>query len=487
MSTIHSDKSLQGANVSSDTVENPVTLQTDEGESAPTVEPEAVEGEQALVAAPGPVQVRVTRAPQPRRKRRRVWPVLAAFLLLLIVAGGVIARLTLLAPKSPPVFVWPAGSGPFAGQTFSQQQMYQIEQMPESMQDTLLAQLYVSHMTLDEKLGQLIMAQALTYNNSANTPDTMYMINQLHAGGVIMYAIQMNTFNQTKGDIANMQLHATTPLLISTDEEGGYVERVQNIFGDRPGALQTYETGNVNNAVKLANGVAQDLQELGINTDLAPVVDVEQVDGPDQYLRDWGYTSQSVITYAGAYLRTIQGDGEIAALKHFPGLGDAVTDAHTSLPVIKSSKSTIYSVDLAPYQYFLSSSNPLNDPGMIMTTDLLMPALDPNLPAELSPTIITGILRNQFHYNGVVITDALWMDGIAAKWNLVTASIMALNAGCDMLLGAIGADQMEMVVNGIKNALQNGTVSMSRVDQAVTRIIALKFHYHLIPVPWYTN
>jgi beta-N-acetylhexosaminidase len=284
-----------------------------------------------------------------------------------------------------------------------------------------------------------------------------------------------------------MQLHATTPLLISTDEEGGYVERVQKIFGDRPGALQTYETGNVNNAVKLANGVAHDLQELGINTDLAPVVDVEQVDGPDQYLRDWGYTPQSVITYAGAYLRTIQGDGEIAALKHFPGLGDAVTDAHTSLPVIKSSKSTIYSIDLAPYQYFLSSSNPLNDPGMIMTTDLLMPALDPNLPAELSPTIITGILRDQFHYNGVVITDALWMDGIAAKWNLVTASIMALNAGCDMLLGAIGADQMEMVVNGIKNALQNGTVAMSRVDQAVTRIIALKFRYHLIPVPWYSN
>jgi hypothetical protein len=112
-------------------------------------------------------------------------------LLLLIVAGGLIAHLTLLAPKAAPAFVWPAGSGPFAGQTFSQQQMYQIEQMPENMQDTLLAQLYVSHMTLDEKVGQLIMAQALTYNDSANTPDTMYMVNQLHAGGVIMYAIQM--------------------------------------------------------------------------------------------------------------------------------------------------------------------------------------------------------------------------------------------------------------------------------------------------------
>lgn len=420
-----------------------------------------------------------------RRKRTFVFLSLFLLLILLVILGGSIARYALLTKKSAAAYVWPAGSGQFILPPLSLAQVHALQLMPANMQDQTLAQLYVSHMTLDEKLGQLIMAQALTYDNSANTPDTMYMVNQLHAGGVIMYAIQMNTFNQTKGDIQNMQLHAGIPLLISADEEGGYVERVQKIFGDRPGALQTYQTGNVNNAIKLANGISTDLQSVGINTDLAPDIDVQQVDGPDQYLRTWGYTAQSVITYGGAYLRTLQGDGEIAALKHFPGLGAATTDAHLDLPVIKSTKAHIYSVDLAPYQYFLSSSNPLNMPGMIMTTDLLMPALDPALPAELSPTIITGILRNQFHYNGVVITDALWMDGIAAKWNLVTASIMALNAGCDMLLGAIGSSQMEQVINGIKNALNNGTVSMSRINQAATRIIALKFQYHLLQAPWY--
>jgi len=122
---------------------------------------------------------------------------------------------------------------------------------------------------------------------------------------------------------------------------------------------------------------------------------------------------------------------------------------------------------------------------MIMTTDLMMPALDSKLPAELSPTIITDILRNQLHYNGVVITDALWMDGIAQKWNLVQASIMALQAGDDMLLGAIGSAQMEMVLNGLKAALQDGQLSMNRINQAVTRIIALKFQYHILQTPWY--
>jgi len=120
-----------------------------------------------------------------------------------------------------------------------------------------------------------------------------------------------------------------------------------------------------------------------------------------------------------------------------------------------------------------------------MSTDLLMPALDPTLPAELSPAIITGILRDQLHYDGVVITDALWMDGIAKKWNLTQASIMALQAGGDMLLGNIGKDQMIMVLNGLKNALQTGQLSMDRINEAVTRIIALKFQYHILHAPWY--
>jgi beta-N-acetylhexosaminidase len=423
-----------------------------------------------------------------RRKRgpRFLWRVIFGALVLLVILGGSAANTLFMQKPGASITPLPSGSA-FVTLPLSPAQIYRLQHMPEGMRAKQLAQLYVSQMSLDEKLGQLFMVQAETWNDSANTPDTMYMLNQLHAGGIIMYTIQMNSFNQTKGDIQNMQLHASIPLLVSADEEGGEVERVQKIFGDRPSAMDTYRTGNVNNAVKLANGVAHDLQAVGINTDLAPDVDVLQANNASSYMdtRTFGYTPQSVITYGGAYLRAIQGNGEVAALKHYPGLGAATTDAHTSLPVINSSKDKIYSTDLAPYQYFLSSSDPLNNPGMIMTTDLMMPALDPTLPAELSPAIINGILRNQYHYDGVVITDALWMDGIAKKWNLVQASMMSLNAGDDMLLGAIGSAQMEMVLNGLKNALQDGQLSMARVDQAVTRIIALKFQYHILRTPWY--
>ncbi|MFL5627508.1 MAG: glycoside hydrolase family 3 N-terminal domain-containing protein [Ktedonobacteraceae bacterium] len=342
-----------------------------------------------------------------------------------------------------------------------------------------LARMYVSHMTLDEKLGQLIMAE---YYDSTYSSDLEYMITKLHAGGVVMYALQMHTFNQTKNDIAQMQKHAQLPLLISTDEEGGFVERVQNIYGHRPGALEIYQTGNVNNATAAGHKIAHDLQALGINVDLAPDVDVQLVNGPDQYLRTWGYTPQSVITYAGAYMRAVQGDGVIACIKHFPGLGDASTDAHYALPVIKRTREQIYSVELAPFKAFIQSHNKLDNPGMVMPTDVLMPAIDPKWPAELSPTFITGILRHEFGYDGVVITDGLYMKGITDKWSVPEAAVLAIIAGNDMILGPNGSYQMTQVLDALKAAYYNGRLTKARIDEAATRIITLKLERHIMPI-----
>ena len=118
---------------------------------------------------------------------------------------------------------------------------------------------------------------------------------------------------------------------------------------------------------------------------------------------------------------------------------------------------------------------------MIMPTDVLMPAIDPKYPAELSHTFMTDILRNEFHYDGVALTDALYMKGITDTWDMYTASVMALQAGNDMLLGANGTQQTIGVINAIKQALQDGQLTKARIDESVTRIIALKMQYHLMP------
>jgi beta-N-acetylhexosaminidase len=403
-------------------------------------------------------------------------PVVVILTCLVALLGGDIQQMVAgQATTRPHVF---AVTGPFIQMPLSVSQVNQLQQLPAYMSYKTLARMYLSRMTLDQKLGQLFMVQYWGYSYSA---DLESMIHDQYAGGVIMYGAQMNTFNQTKNDIAHMRRKAWMPLLISSDEEGGFVQRIMNIYGNRPGAMEMYQTGKIENAAKLGHSIAHDLQALGINTDLAPDVDVPVVMGPDQYMRTWGYTTQSVIKWGGTYMRAIQGDGEVACLKHYPGLGDATTDAHQNLPVVKRSRDELYSTELAPFKYFAQSHNKLDNPGMIMTTDVLMPAIDPSMPAELSRPFVTDILRHEFGYNGVVITDALYMLGIAKKWSLPQVVVLALEAGNDMILGVRDSTDLSSSVAAIKQAIADGGLSMARIDQSVERIISLKIQYHVWP------
>ena len=417
-----------------------------------------------------------------KHHRVRTVIILIMLMLALLVALSAVLGPNLFAkvPGTTSNSLPPLGaSGPFIKAPLNADQINAIMHLTGYIKYKQLASIYVSHMTLDEELGQLIMVEYADTRYSSNL-DTM--INKLHAGGVIMYEFQMNTFDQTKQDIAEMQQRSSIPLLISTDEEGGpYVHRLSHIYGYRMSATDIYNTGNPQVATQQGHKAAHDLLALGINENLAPDVDVNLVNGYDMVTRTFGNTPQSVITYAGAYMKALQGDGVVACIKHYPGLGDATPDAHTTLPVVNRTRDQIYSVELAPFKVFIQSPDKLLNPGMIMPTDVLMPAIDPVYPAELSHIFMTDILRKQFGYDGVVLTDALYMQGIIQKWSMYQAAVMALNAGNDMILGPTGADQMLATIDALKAALQNGSLSKARVDEAATRIIALKMQDHLMP------
>ena len=409
-------------------------------------------------------------------------PVLLLLLLCLLLVLGAVFAPHFFAGKEAqltPGNATAGHTGPFVQPELNATQITALHNLVSHMQYKQLASLYVERMTLDEEIGQLIMVE---YGDTSYSPDLDYMINNLHAGGVIMYEFQMLSFNQTKSDIAQMQHAAKIPLLISADEEGGpYVHRLLNIYPPRMSATQIYETGNPNVATQQGKLAAQQLSALGINVNLAPDVDVQLVPGYDLVTRTFGYTPQSVITYAGAYMQALQGAGVIATIKHYPGLGDATGDAHQLLPVINRTKAEIYATELAPYKAFIQSPNKLLNPGIIMPTDLLMPAIDPVMPAELSPIFMTDILRKQLGFDGVALTDALYMQGISKQWSMPEAAVLALKAGDDMLLGPTGTAQTIAMIDAIKAALQDGTLSKARIDEAATRIIALKMQYHLMP------
>lgn len=364
---------------------------------------------------------------------------------------------------------------------YNASQLNALTHLVDRMNYKELAGLYVARMSLDEKLGQLIMTESEQNNYS---DDLNYMITQLHVGGMIMYESHLQTASQARTTTSLSQQNAKIPLLISVDEEGGlYVHRLEKIYGARPGPTEISQTGSLAYDQQQGVKLAHDVLALGLNTDLAPDVDVSIIQGYDTVDRTFGTTADAVIKYAGPYIKAMQSHGLIACIKHYPGgLGDTPYDAHDILPTDNRSLAQIYATELAPYKALINSPDPLMRPAMIMSTDVLMPAVDPTMPAELSHKFMTGILRNQFGYDGVVVTDALYMGGISDRWSEPEAAVLAIQAGNDMILSPMGSARTAAVIEALRQALQDGQLSMARVNEAVTRIIALKMQYHLLPV-----
>lgn len=340
-------------------------------------------------------------------------------------------------------------------------------------------QLLMQGMSLEQKLGQLILVEYL--GNSYQDSGLQYMIAQQYVGG-FMYqqsnhnfdgpytvAANVNTFSQQAMQDAHV------PLLIATDQEGGLVNRLYQFHGPLPSAADMAATGNPQTALDQGTQAAKWMLELGMNADLAPVVDVHTVDPAILESRMFGSDPQTVATYAGAYLNGLQQQMVIGCLKHFPGLGAISSDPHAGLPTVNRSKADLENIDLAPYKLMIQKDHP----AMIMATDVLMPALDPNLPAELSPQVI-GLLRTELGYDGVVITDGLYMGGISQRWSLSEAAVLSIIAGDDIVEGPYTPAQVADVVAALKLALQQGRLSMARVDQSVQRILLMKMQYGII-------
>lgn len=337
----------------------------------------------------------------------------------------------------------------------------------------------IAGMTLDQKLGQLIVVEYLGNNYQSGL---QYMISQQFVGGYVYQESNSNfdpPYNvASQVDALSQQaMHdAKIPLMIATDQEGGLVNRLSRFHGYLPSAADMAASGKPGVAFSQGSQTAKWMLELGINSDLAPVVDVHTVDPPVLETRMFGSDPKTVASYAGAYLGGLQNNGVAGCLKHFPGLGAITSDPHTGLPTVNRSLADLNAIDLAPYRLMIQS----DQPAMIMSTDVLMPAIDPTLPAELSPKTINGLLRKQLGYDGVVITDGLYMHGISERWSLSQAAVLSIIAGNDMIEGPYTPDLVANVVTALKQALQQGTLTMDRVDQSVERILLLKIHFGII-------
>lgn len=345
----------------------------------------------------------------------------------------------------------------------------------------------LAQMTTDEKIGQLF--ETYVYGSSATdvTPaeasanQALYgvstpaeVVAKYHLGAIIYFAWTDSLQNPTQ--IANLSNglqqaaagNGDAPLLISTDQEGGNVTRIgQPPFAVSPGNMALGATFSPGDSYDMSQVTGKQLDAVGINVDDAPVSDVNTnpqnaADGPRSFGDDAGHVAAMV----GASVRGYQDAGVAATAKHFPGLGSTTTNTDTGVATSDETWQQIQRNDLPPFQTAIADGV-----DVIMAAHIIMSALDPSgAPASVSKPIVTGLLRDRLHYNGVVVTDAL---SAAALQNIPTdqRALRALEAGDDQLLMP---DHLGPSIDAIRQAVQSGEISMARLDQSVLRILQLK-------------
>lgn len=339
--------------------------------------------------------------------------------------------------------------------------------------------LIVNHMTLDQKLGQMMIVQFVGPDYGL---DISTMITQYNVGAVLIFTANNNIVSkpQLRGLIQQMQSGSSIPLAVAIDQEGGTVDRLASLDGTRPSATTIGQTNNLSKATAAGAQDASDLAYYGFNLNLAPVVDVNNVYNSQLYMRTFGTNPTLVTQMAAAYLRGLQASGKVlGTLKHFPGLGDVASDPHITVPRLTRSLSQLEAIDWAPYRALIQQGNV----HAIMVTHEIVTAVDSSKPSSLSYKLVTGILRNQFGFNGVIMTDSLTMEGITAYYTEAQAAALAVEAGSDLLMGASTPNQVANMINGIKQAVVSGEISQQRIDDSVRRILMLKYDMGLLHIP----
>lgn len=339
--------------------------------------------------------------------------------------------------------------------------------------------LIINGMSLEQKLGQMMIVQFVgpSYSLELST-----MVSQYNVGAVLIFSANQNIHDkaQLKDLIQQMQANSSIPMAVAIDQEGGYVDRLATLDGPRPSEAKIGASGNPSKATAAGVQDAQDLASYGINLNLAPVVDVTNVYNAQLDTRTYGNNPALVTQMASAYLQGLQKSGKVlGTLKHFPGLGDVAVDPHIGVPRLTRSLDNLNSIDWTPYRTLIQQGNV----HAIMVTHELVTAVDPTTPSSLSRKVVTGVLRQQLGFQGVIMTDSLTMEGILAYATASQAAAMAVEAGADLLMGASTPSDVASMIDGIKQAINNGDISQQQIDDSVRRILTMKYNMGLLPVP----
>lgn len=331
-------------------------------------------------------------------------------------------------------------------------------------------------MNIKEKIGQMLCFafHGTEYNSQLDT-----LITKLKIGNIIHFARNISSTTQVKALNEKMQKHASIPLFIGLDQEGGMVRRVMSDITYLPGAMSLAATNDLQMIYEINYQTACDLKELGFNVNYAPVADINNNPlNPVINSRSYSDNPEMVSNCVQRAFSGMQDALMLPTAKHFPGHGDTNVDSHLGLPVVKKTKEDLYKLELRPFIDAIKSGI-----DGIMLSHILYQQLDPIYPSSLSYEVITKLLKEELGFKGLITTDSLTMGAIWQKYSIPEIIEYGVNAGNDILVfcGKALLEEQETIVNTFYELVKSGKISEKRIDESVEKILTLKKKYNMKP------
>ncbi|CAM3860514.1 beta-N-acetylhexosaminidase [Cohnella lubricantis] len=333
----------------------------------------------------------------------------------------------------------------------------------------------MNNMSLREKIGQLIVTG---FPEAEPSEEWLRFIADYRIGNIILFSHNVENKEQLQSLCAQLReaIEARTgfPPLISIDQEGGRVTRLPADATNVPGAAAIAATGRPEHAYAAGRLTARELSALGINFNLAPVLDINNNKrNPVINVRSYGDSAEAVEEFALPMLKGLQDGGVLASLKHFPGHGDTTVDSHLGLPMIEKTLAELEALELKPFVRAIAEGAEA-----VMTAHILFPALEPaRVPATMSREIVTGLLKGKLGFEGLVVSDCLEMDAIRKEYGTAEGAVNALKAGVHLLFISHTPELVRAAVERIERAVQDGELPMSVIDEAVEKVQYYKQKY----------
>lgn len=335
----------------------------------------------------------------------------------------------------------------------------------------------LNELTLEQKIGQLLL---VGFPTEVVNEEFKELIQKFHVGNIIVFqrnikdSIQLSKLNKSIQNL--MEEHNSVPAFIGTDQEGGMITRLFNGATYFPGNMAVAAGISCEETYDLGAAIGAELHDVGINMNFAPVLDVNNnPENPVIGVRSYGDIPGKVAQYGKNLFKGLQSKKVLSCGKHFPGHGNTNVDSHLGIPIISSNLNELKEVELVPFIEAID-----NGIDGIMTSHILFSALEKNkLPATLSKTIITGLLKEELCFKGLVVTDCMEMKAIFDNYDIEKAVISALNAGADLLCISHTREVQIRVFNAIKKAIRDGIIPLEKLNSIVEKILYYKNKYEI--------